>query len=126
ARGRRPGDAPGPGLPPAIQAGRGGGPRLLPALGAQRGGRPLLHGAPALRQDREAPAGAGALHRAAPPPRRARHGPARGGADPPYPAPLLYARIEKRRPVRVLYTEQLLRRGALDMAQAEAELESFR
>ncbi|HET9298739.1 MAG TPA: multifunctional oxoglutarate decarboxylase/oxoglutarate dehydrogenase thiamine pyrophosphate-binding subunit/dihydrolipoyllysine-residue succinyltransferase subunit, partial [Candidatus Polarisedimenticolaceae bacterium] len=48
------------------------------------------------------------------------------GDDPSYTAPLLYAKIEKRRPVRVLYTEQLLRRGVLDMTQAEAELESFR
>jgi 2-oxoglutarate dehydrogenase E1 component len=46
--------------------------------------------------------------------------------DPSYTAPLLYARIEKRRPVRVIYTEQLLRRGVLDIAQAERELESFR
>ncbi|HEX5042088.1 MAG TPA: multifunctional oxoglutarate decarboxylase/oxoglutarate dehydrogenase thiamine pyrophosphate-binding subunit/dihydrolipoyllysine-residue succinyltransferase subunit [Candidatus Polarisedimenticolaceae bacterium] len=48
------------------------------------------------------------------------------GDDPSYTAPLLYAKIEKRRPVRVLYTEQLLRRGVLDMTEAEAELESFR
>jgi 2-oxoglutarate dehydrogenase E1 component len=48
------------------------------------------------------------------------------GDDPSYTAPLLYAKIEKRRPVRVLYTEYLLRRGVLDVSQAEAELESFR
>jgi 2-oxoglutarate decarboxylase len=46
--------------------------------------------------------------------------------DPSFTHPTLYAMIEKHRSVRKLYTEQLLRRGDLDMATAERALEDFK
>ena len=46
--------------------------------------------------------------------------------DPSYTHPLLYARIEKHRPVRKLYTERLLRSGDFDRENAEKALEHYR
>ncbi len=46
--------------------------------------------------------------------------------DPSFTHPLLYAKIEKHRSVRKLYTEELLRRGDLDPETAEKALEDFR
>ena len=46
--------------------------------------------------------------------------------DPSYTNPLLYAKIERHRSVRKLYAEQLMRRGDLDSAGAEAVLGEFR
>ncbi len=46
--------------------------------------------------------------------------------DPSYTHPILYAKIEKHRSVRKLYTEQLLRRGDLGPGEAEAALADFR
>ncbi len=48
------------------------------------------------------------------------------GDDPSYTHPILYAKIEKHRSVRKLYTEQLLRRGDLGPGEAEAALQDFR
>jgi 2-oxoglutarate dehydrogenase E1 component len=45
--------------------------------------------------------------------------------DPSYTNPLLYAKIKKHRGVRKLYTEQLLRRGDLDLEEAERALDDF-
>jgi 2-oxoglutarate dehydrogenase E1 component len=46
--------------------------------------------------------------------------------DPSYTHPTLYAKIERHRSVRKLYTEELLRRGDIDAAIAETTLEDFR
>jgi 2-oxoglutarate decarboxylase len=46
--------------------------------------------------------------------------------DPSYTHPILYSRIQGHRSVRKLYTEQLMRRGDLDVEQAEKALEDFR
>ncbi len=46
--------------------------------------------------------------------------------DPSYTHPKLYARIERQRSVRKLYTDQLLRRGDLDPQTTEKSLEHFR
>ncbi len=46
--------------------------------------------------------------------------------DPSYTHPLLYAKIEKHRSVRKLYTEELLRRGDIDPRAAEDALADFR
>lgn len=46
--------------------------------------------------------------------------------DPSYTHPILYSRIKGHRSVRKLYTEQLMRRGDLDVEQAEKALEDFR
>ncbi|HET6345090.1 MAG TPA: multifunctional oxoglutarate decarboxylase/oxoglutarate dehydrogenase thiamine pyrophosphate-binding subunit/dihydrolipoyllysine-residue succinyltransferase subunit, partial [Myxococcota bacterium] len=46
--------------------------------------------------------------------------------DPSYTQPVLYAKIEKQRSVRKLYTESLLMRGDIDMATAEKALDDFR
>jgi 2-oxoglutarate dehydrogenase E1 component len=48
------------------------------------------------------------------------------GDDPSYTNPTLYARIQAKRSVRKLYTEDLLRRGELDGDAAEKALEEFR
>ncbi len=45
--------------------------------------------------------------------------------DPSYTHPLLYAKIKSHRSTRKLYTEQLLRRGDIDVEAAEESLESF-
>jgi len=45
--------------------------------------------------------------------------------DPSYTHPLLYSRIREHRSVRKLYTEQLLRRGDIDVETAEKALEDF-
>jgi len=45
--------------------------------------------------------------------------------DPSYTHPILYSRIKGHRSVRKLYTEQLMRRGDLDVEQAEKALEDF-
>ncbi len=47
------------------------------------------------------------------------------GDDPSYTNPVMYAKIEKRRSVRKLYTEQLLRRGDIDVVTAERSLTEF-
>ncbi|HEX6595288.1 MAG TPA: multifunctional oxoglutarate decarboxylase/oxoglutarate dehydrogenase thiamine pyrophosphate-binding subunit/dihydrolipoyllysine-residue succinyltransferase subunit, partial [Acidimicrobiales bacterium] len=47
------------------------------------------------------------------------------GDDPSYTQPLMYKRIEARRSVRKLYTEQLVRRGDLTMEEAERALDDF-
>jgi 2-oxoglutarate dehydrogenase E1 component len=46
--------------------------------------------------------------------------------DPSYTHPILYSRIDRHRSVRKLYTEQLIRRGDLDVEEAETALEDFR
>jgi multifunctional 2-oxoglutarate metabolism enzyme len=46
--------------------------------------------------------------------------------DPSYTHPILYAKIEKHRSVRKLYTEHLLRRGDIGPGEAEASLADFR
>jgi len=46
--------------------------------------------------------------------------------DPSYTHPTLYAKIERQRSVRKLYTEELLRRGDIDASAAEKALEDFR
>jgi 2-oxoglutarate decarboxylase len=48
------------------------------------------------------------------------------GDDPSYTHPLLYAAIEKKRSVRKLYTEELLRRGDLTPESAESALNDYR
>jgi 2-oxoglutarate decarboxylase len=45
--------------------------------------------------------------------------------EPSYTQPLMYAAIERKRSVRKLYTETLVRRGDLTMEEAEAALEDF-
>src|SRR5205814_325107 len=47
------------------------------------------------------------------------------GDDPSYTQPLMYKRIENRRSVRKLYTEQLVRRGDISLEEAEKTLEDF-
>src|SRR5438270_101013 len=47
------------------------------------------------------------------------------GDDPSYTQPLMYKRIENRRSVRKLYTEQLVRRGDISIEEAEKTLEDF-
>jgi 2-oxoglutarate dehydrogenase E1 component len=47
------------------------------------------------------------------------------GDDPSYTQPLMYKRIEAKRPVRKLYTESLVRRGDITMEEAEAALDNF-
>jgi len=47
------------------------------------------------------------------------------GDDPSYTQPQMYKRIESRRSVRKLYTEALVRRGDIGMAEAERALEDF-
>ena len=46
--------------------------------------------------------------------------------DPSYTHPTMYAKIERHRSVRKLYTEELLRRGDIDGPTAEKALEDFR
>ncbi|MBD3867677.1 MAG: multifunctional oxoglutarate decarboxylase/oxoglutarate dehydrogenase thiamine pyrophosphate-binding subunit/dihydrolipoyllysine-residue succinyltransferase subunit [Acidobacteria bacterium] len=46
--------------------------------------------------------------------------------EPAYTHPTLYSKIENHRSVRMLYTEQLLRREVLDIETAETALEDFR
>jgi 2-oxoglutarate dehydrogenase E1 component len=48
------------------------------------------------------------------------------GDDPSYTHPLLYAAIERKRSVRKLYTEELLRRGDLTPESAESALNDYR
>jgi len=47
------------------------------------------------------------------------------GDDPSYTQPLMYQRIQARRSVRKLYTETLVRRGDITLADAEAALDDF-
>ncbi len=47
------------------------------------------------------------------------------GDDPSYTQPLMYRAIENRRSVRKLYTESLIKRGDLDLDEAEAALADF-
>jgi 2-oxoglutarate dehydrogenase E1 component len=47
------------------------------------------------------------------------------GDDPSYTQPLMYKRIEGRRSVRKLYTESLVRRGDIGVADAEKALDDF-
>jgi 2-oxoglutarate dehydrogenase E1 component len=47
------------------------------------------------------------------------------GDDPSYTQPLMYKRIEGRRSVRKLYTESLVRRGDIGVAEAERALDDF-
>jgi 2-oxoglutarate dehydrogenase E1 component len=46
--------------------------------------------------------------------------------EPAFTQPLMYAKIEQRRSVRKLYTEQLLNRKEISVAEAEGFLENFR
>jgi 2-oxoglutarate dehydrogenase E1 component len=46
--------------------------------------------------------------------------------EPAYTQPLMYARIDDRRAVRKLYTEQLLNRGEMSVEEAEKVFENFR
>ncbi len=46
--------------------------------------------------------------------------------EPAYTHPTLYSKIKNHRSVRMLYTEQLLRRGVLDIDTAETALQDFR
>jgi len=48
------------------------------------------------------------------------------GDEPAFTQPLMYSKIQERRSVRKLYTEKLLNRGELTVAEAEAALEDFR
>ncbi len=48
------------------------------------------------------------------------------GDEPSFTHPLLYAKIEKHRSVRKLYTEHLLRRGDIDLDTAEKALNDYR
>jgi 2-oxoglutarate dehydrogenase E1 component len=48
------------------------------------------------------------------------------GDDPSYTQPVMYDRIENRRSVRKLYTEELINRGDLSVDEAEAALDEFR
>jgi 2-oxoglutarate dehydrogenase E1 component len=45
--------------------------------------------------------------------------------DPSFTHPMLYARIQSHRPVRKIYTDQLLRRGDIDLETAERALEDY-
>jgi len=47
------------------------------------------------------------------------------GDDPSYTQPLMYQRIEAKRSVRKLYTESLVRRGDITLAEAEEALDDF-
>ena len=47
------------------------------------------------------------------------------GDDPSYTQPLMYQRIEAKRSVRKLYTESLVRRGDITLAEAESALDDF-
>ena len=47
------------------------------------------------------------------------------GDDPSYTQPLMYRAIDQRRTVRKLFTESLVKRGDITMADAEAALEDF-
>ena len=47
------------------------------------------------------------------------------GDDPSYTQPLMYKAIADRRPVRKLYVESLVKRGALSLSEAEQALEDF-
>ena len=47
------------------------------------------------------------------------------GDDPSYTQPLMYKQIERRRSVRKLYTEALVRRGDITLADAEKALDDF-
>ncbi|MDQ4038589.1 MAG: multifunctional oxoglutarate decarboxylase/oxoglutarate dehydrogenase thiamine pyrophosphate-binding subunit/dihydrolipoyllysine-residue succinyltransferase subunit, partial [Actinomycetota bacterium] len=47
------------------------------------------------------------------------------GDDPSYTQPLMYKQIERRRSVRKLYTEALVRRGDITLAEAEKALDDF-
>jgi len=47
------------------------------------------------------------------------------GDDPSYTQPLMYKAIEQRRSVRKLFTEALVRRGAITLEEAEQALEDF-
>ena len=47
------------------------------------------------------------------------------GDDPSYTQPLMYQRIDKKRSVRKLYTETLVRRGDITLEQAENALDDF-
>ena len=48
------------------------------------------------------------------------------GDDPSYTQPIMYRAIEARRPVRMIYTEALIRRGDMTVEQAERSLDDFR
>ncbi|MDX1741516.1 MAG: multifunctional oxoglutarate decarboxylase/oxoglutarate dehydrogenase thiamine pyrophosphate-binding subunit/dihydrolipoyllysine-residue succinyltransferase subunit, partial [Rhodothermales bacterium] len=48
------------------------------------------------------------------------------GDEPTYTQPLLYHKIEAKRSVRKLYTEHLLRRGQMDLDEAEQMLDDYR
>ena len=48
------------------------------------------------------------------------------GDDPSYTQPLMYQRIDHHRSVRKRYVESLVKRGDIDLAQAEAALDDFR
>ncbi|MDQ4064944.1 MAG: multifunctional oxoglutarate decarboxylase/oxoglutarate dehydrogenase thiamine pyrophosphate-binding subunit/dihydrolipoyllysine-residue succinyltransferase subunit, partial [Actinomycetota bacterium] len=48
------------------------------------------------------------------------------GDEPAYTQPLMYSKIESRRSVRKLYTENLLNRGELTLEEAEASFEDFK
>ena len=48
------------------------------------------------------------------------------GDEPAFTQPLMYAKIEQRRSVRKIYTEQLLNRGELTLEEAESSLEDFK
>jgi 2-oxoglutarate dehydrogenase E1 component len=48
------------------------------------------------------------------------------GDDPSYTQPLMYKKIDERRSVRKLYTERLLVRGDISLAEAEQALDDFR
>ena len=47
------------------------------------------------------------------------------GDDPSYTQPLMYQRIDAKRPVRKLYTETLVRRGDITLEEAESALDDF-
>jgi len=47
------------------------------------------------------------------------------GDDPSYTQPLMYAKIEKRRSVRKLFTESLVKRGQLSLEEAEKALDDY-
>ncbi len=47
------------------------------------------------------------------------------GDDPSYTQPLMYALIDKKRSVRKLYTESLMRRGDISLEEAEQALDDF-
>jgi 2-oxoglutarate decarboxylase len=47
------------------------------------------------------------------------------GDDPSYTQPEMYRRIDAKRPVRKIYTEQLVKRGDISIEEAEAALDDF-